>query len=74
MAFSQDTQNLAARIMAAVLHDETKEGGCDVGGGMMGPALSSLVDDIAFALRDSCPTYTADRFLSRPEGDGRHAQ
>lgn len=73
MAFSTDTQNLASRIMAAMLHDETKEGGCDVAGGMMGPALSTLVDDIAFAIRNDCDNFTAERFLSRPEGQ-RHAQ
>lgn len=73
MAFSQDTQNLAARIMAAVLHDEVKEGGCDISGGMMGPALSTLVDDIAFALRNDCDHFTAERFLGKPEGHD-HAQ
>lgn len=64
MAFSQDTMNLADRISKAVLADEVSEG-CDISAGLWGPALSALVDDIAFALRDSCPTYTADRFLSR---------
>lgn len=64
MAFSQDTMNLASRISAAALADEVAEG-CDISGGLWGPALSALIDDIAFALRDSCPTYTADRFLSK---------
>lgn len=67
MSAHKDAMNLAGKISSAVWADEQGDG-CDISGGLYGTAMSDLVKELAFAVREYCPTDVSEKLLGNNEG------